>query len=111
MNNIVNAYPGPTLGIGDFNFILEQSKNFGGKPFANSFTHSGLKAFMDENRLVNVVFGPKSTWPNNKQCLKNIRKMLDKGVANHLCTLLFPNATLQYLPICFSNRSPIIQKA
>lgn len=58
--------------------------------------------------MVDIGFhGPKFTWSNNRQRLENIRERIDRGVANHSWTILFPNATLQHLPICLSDHSPI----
>lgn len=56
MSNIVRAYPGPILGIGNFNYSLDQSEKYGEKLFANSSHQDRLKTFMDKNGLVDMGF-------------------------------------------------------
>lgn len=99
----------PSLVIGDFNAILSQSKKQGGKPFASSSLKSGLKKFMEDNRLVDLGFcEPKFTWNNNRHGWGNIKERLDRGVANHQWTTLFPNATIRHLPTLTSDHASIL---
>lgn len=100
MNNAANRHNGPMLAIGDFNSILSQTDKYGGRSFVCTSIANGLRDYMEKQEMVDLGFhGPKYTWTNNRFGLGNIRDRLDRGIANHQWMQLFPNATLQHLPI------------
>lgn len=109
LNIITHSYPGPILGIGDFNSILSQHEKIGGKPFASPSQPSGLQLFMNHNGLADLgYYGPKFTWSNKRHGNMHIHERLDRGIANSMWTLLFPDATILHLPINSSDYAPLL---
>jgi len=54
------------LCIGDFNMIIDQSENIGGRPFACS-SSDPFRLFMNNNGIVDLRFsGNPFTWSNNR---------------------------------------------
>lgn len=83
LNNIVSSFPCPTLGLGDFNAILNQSEKFDGKIFASSSQPNGLSHFMNQKGMADLGFsGPKYTCSNKRYGKNHIKERLDRGVAN-----------------------------
>lgn len=56
LNNIVNNFNGLILCIDDFNSILCQNENIGGKHFASSSNQNGFTLFLENNGLVDLGF-------------------------------------------------------
>lgn len=84
LSTIVSNFSGTILGIRDFNSILNQSKNIGGKSFASSSYPNSLNFFMDQHDLADLGFsGPKFTLTNKRSGISHIREMIDRGIANN----------------------------
>ena len=112
----------PWLCIGDFNFVLDQSKKLGGCLVASS-SHYPLKNLIDHHGLVDLrFFGNPYTWCNNRQGLAIIKERLDRAFASldwvhiqpefsfiHLSASIFyhnpvflnTNTSSSFLPRCF----------
>lgn len=103
------SYSGPMLEIGYFKSILHQSEKMGGKSFASSSNPSGLQLFMDQNALADLGYSsPKFTWSNKRLGRGEIRKRMDRGIANSQWTLLFPHAKIIHLLVNSSDHAPLL---
>jgi hypothetical protein len=97
----------PCLCIGDFNFVIDQSKKLGGRPVANS-SHCPFRNFIDHLGLVELGFvGNPFTWCNNRQGIATIKERLDKGLASHDWVHLHPYFSLIHLSASISDHNPI----
>ncbi|KAF4404175.1 hypothetical protein G4B88_014631 [Cannabis sativa] len=98
----------PWVVLGDLNVILEGSEKVGGRDF-QSREGSFLRDFMDETGSVDLGFhGVRCTWHNARKGMKNVRKRLDRGLAEATWCTHFPNAKVLNLPILASDHSPIL---
>ncbi|KAK3009505.1 hypothetical protein RJ639_013870 [Escallonia herrerae] len=107
LSKVIDSFPGPWLGIGDFNEITNTKDKKGGRAFASS--SNGLAAVIHEKGLVGLGFiGNPFTWSNKRNLQANIRERIDRGLANMAWCLLFPNATVKHLPAHQSDHNPIL---
>ncbi|XP_060968612.1 uncharacterized protein LOC115704452 [Cannabis sativa] len=68
-----------------------------------------LRNFLHEAGGVDLGFqGVRCTWKNARKGEKNIRKRLDRGLADSSWCTSFPNAKILNLPILGSDHSPIL---
>lgn len=96
------------LVVGDFNSVCSQSEKRGGRLFGSS-SSSGLLQFTNAAGLIDLGFnGNPFTWNNGRQGCANIRKRLDRGLANHSRRLLFPNASILHSPAYASDHLPVV---
>ncbi|KAF5446365.1 hypothetical protein F2P56_032000 [Juglans regia] len=106
---VTKSFLGPSVIIGDFNSILNQSEKFDGKPYASTSNPKDLKLFLEQTGFIDLrAFGTPHTWSNNKQGAHHIREKLDRAVINLHWNTLFPDASITYLPRSASDHSPII---
>uniref|UniRef100_A0A803Q031 Reverse transcriptase n=1 Tax=Cannabis sativa TaxID=3483 RepID=A0A803Q031_CANSA len=98
----------PWVVLGDLNVILEGSEKVRGREF-QSREGAFLRDFMDETGSVDLGFqGVRCTWHNARKGLKNVRKRLDRGLAEATWCTHFPNAKVLNLPVLASDHSPIL---
>uniref|UniRef100_A0A803PRV9 Reverse transcriptase domain-containing protein n=1 Tax=Cannabis sativa TaxID=3483 RepID=A0A803PRV9_CANSA len=98
----------PWVVLGDLNVILEGSEKVGGREF-HSREGAFLRDFLDEIGGVDLGFhGVRCTWRNARKGMKNVRKLLDRGLAEAAWCTHFPNAKVSNLPILASDHSPIL---
>ncbi|KAF4371778.1 hypothetical protein F8388_023091 [Cannabis sativa] len=98
----------PWVVIGDLNVILDESEKRGGRKF---LPREGtlLRNFLDDTGGVDLGFqGVRCTWQNARKGIKNVRKRLDRGLADSSWCINFPNAKVINLPILGSDHSPIL---
>uniref|UniRef100_A0A803QAN7 Reverse transcriptase domain-containing protein n=1 Tax=Cannabis sativa TaxID=3483 RepID=A0A803QAN7_CANSA len=94
--------------LGDLNVILEGSEKSGGREFHRR-EGAFLREFLDETGGVDLGFhGVRCTWHNARKGMKNVRKRLDRGLAEASWCTHFPNAKVTNLPILASDHSPIV---
>ncbi|KAL0306821.1 UNVERIFIED_CONTAM: hypothetical protein Sradi_6099400 [Sesamum radiatum] len=107
-NEIASSFDGPWLVMGDFNAILSQDENRGGRPFASASRNS-LRYELDCCNLIDLGFsGPKYTWTNKRPGLANIQSRIDREVANADWCLLYPNTFITHLPAIASEHCPLL---
>ncbi|KAF4359614.1 hypothetical protein F8388_003617 [Cannabis sativa] len=98
----------PWVVLGDLNVILDDSEKMGGRRF-RSREGELLRNFLHEAGGVDLGFqGVRCTWQNARKGEKNIRKRLDRGLADSSWCTSFPNARILNLPILGSDHSPIL---
>ncbi|XP_059450878.1 uncharacterized protein LOC132181647 [Corylus avellana] len=101
------AFVSPWLCIGDFNFVLDQSENLGGRPVASS-SHCPFRNFIDQHGMVDLGFvGNPFTWCNNRTGFATIKERLDRGLASLEWVHLHPDFSLIHLPASISDHNPI----
>lgn len=94
---VTESFLGPSIVIGDFNSILDQSEKFGGKPHASTSNPKDLKLFLEKIGFIDLrAFGTPHTWSNNRQGAHHIREKLD---SHHKSSLEHT------LPGCLDNKS------
>lgn len=92
---------------GDFNQVMHQDEKWGGRPInptrANSFS-----TYMHNCRLLDLGFkGSKFTWSNHRKSNGLLLEWLDRGLANHQWSSLYPHAHILHLPWTFSDHNPL----
>jgi hypothetical protein len=103
-----NSFSGPWLLLGDFNAILLTAEKCGGRSFGSS-SHLDFVDFVQSNALVDLVFvGNKFTWSNHRSGIANIRKRLDRGLANLGWVHLYPNSLINHLLASYTDHCPIL---
>jgi hypothetical protein len=108
LSDMGNSFGGPWLLLGDFNLILSSVEKFGGRPFG-SLSHRHFEDFVHSNALIGLGFsGNKFTWSNHRQGHVNIRKRLDKNLANKDWVHLFPNFLINIIPASNSDHCPLL---
>ncbi|KAF4379337.1 hypothetical protein F8388_013555 [Cannabis sativa] len=94
----------PSVGIGGG---LETGWG-GGRRF-QSQEGAFLRNFLDDTGGVDLGFQVvRCTWQNARKGVKNVRKRLDRGLADASWCIKFPNAKVLNLPILGSDHSPIL---
>ena len=106
ISSIADSFPGPILGLGDFDSVMSQSEKIGGKPLTSSLHPTGLSLSMNQFGLGDD--GSKFTWTNNRFGRSHIRERLDRWIANSEWTLLFSNTKILHLPIHTSDHAPLL---
>uniref|UniRef100_A0A803NWY3 RNase H type-1 domain-containing protein n=1 Tax=Cannabis sativa TaxID=3483 RepID=A0A803NWY3_CANSA len=85
LTDIVRECREPWVVLGDLNVILDDSEKMGGRRFL-SREGDLLKNFLHEAGGVDLGFqGVRCTWQNARKGEKNIRKRLDRGIADSSC--------------------------
>lgn len=93
--------------MGDFNNIINLDEKLGG----DRNTHNHTVNFINFLNSINVVSIPSEgipfTWTNKHKDNTVIYEKLDRAVANPTSLNLYPNMSLENLPIVGSNHGPI----
>lgn len=97
----------PWIVIGDFNEVVCQSEEFGGRPI-NRKRMELYAETMNNCNLVDLGFnGSKYTW-TNKRIVRPIFERLDRGWVNPEWICTFPNSSIWHLPRITSDHCPIL---
>lgn len=89
--NLADSISKPWVSIGDFNAVSSQREKRGGQLVA-CFSHFGLNSLINDFGLIDLGFnGNPFTWNKGRQGQTNIRKLLDRSLANRYWRLLFPH--------------------
>jgi hypothetical protein len=108
LSNLGNSFGGAWLLLGDFNAILSSADKCGGRSFGST-SHHDFADFIHSNGLVDLGFvGNKFTWSNHRVGRTNIRKRLDRGLANQGWVNLFLNALINHFLASNSDHCPIL---
>ncbi|KAF4380255.1 hypothetical protein F8388_024548 [Cannabis sativa] len=98
----------PWMVLGDLNAILDNSEKVGGNRCSRR-EGAFLRDFLMNTGGIDLGFqGVQCTWHNARKGNKNIRKRLDRGLANSCWITSFPSAKISNLPILGSDHSPIL---
>ena len=94
---LLESHQGPWACIGDFNFIINDDEQIGGKKGGSSATNY-LKELLFEFNAVDLGYsGNKFTWAKGKWGKASIKRRLDRGVASISWRLAFPKAIISHL--------------
>lgn len=97
----------PWLVFGDLNEIVDNSKRFWGKELSGRRLF--LKEFIQLTRAIDLgCFGRKFTWINKQDGAANIRRQLDRALADSGWLSLSPSVTVQHLTMEKSDHTPIL---
>lgn len=109
-NEIIQLKPSndePWLLAGDFNNILCLSEKFGGV-HSTSRHMIRFQNFLNQGELCSLnATGVPYTWTNNHKDATLMFERLDRAVANPQWFNMFPNCSLENLPIVGSDHGPI----
>ncbi|KAA3465094.1 reverse transcriptase [Gossypium australe] len=98
----------PWLVCGDFNEILYSTGKRGGI-LKEERKMESFKEALEECQLEDLGFsGEWFTWERGNFATTNIRKRLDRGVANERWRTLFPKGIVYHLPHSISDHCPIL---
>ena len=104
---LLEAYHGPWMCFGDFNFVLNENEILGGKKGSSSTNF--LKDLMFEVGAIDLGYsGVKYTWAKGRWGNATIKRRLDHGIANISWRLAYPKATLTHLGAIGSDHTPIV---
>lgn len=110
LGDIGNQFAGPWCLIGEFNAVLSSTNKLGGNAVASS-SRGGFRRLINENGLIDLGFeGHAFTWNNRRGGLANIQERLDRGFANDLWKLKFPNTSIIHLTALCSDHRPLLFK-
>lgn len=108
LHDIGRVSNGPWCILGDFNMVLNAADKLGRRPVASS-SNNGLWNLIQQCGFIDLGFQGKAfTWTNKRVGLDNIQERLDRGFANDLRRLLFPDATITHLVALKSDHCPIL---
>ena len=107
LTSVGENFVSPWLCIGDFNFVLDQSKKLGGRLVARS-SSCPFRNFIDQIGLINLGFvGNPYTWCNNRKGFTTIKERLDRSLASPSWINLHPEFSILHLPACSFDHNPI----
>lgn len=108
LSTIGNSFAGAWLVIGDFNVVLSSADKIGGRPVASS-SSGGFQKMINDKGLIDLGFeGHAYTWSNKRSGLANIQERLDRGFANDIWKMRFPNAAITHLSALHSDHKPLL---
>ena len=108
LEELVNAFAGPWLVMGDFNCVDSNLDKRGGRYLGEASTRS-FSNFVHATGAIDLGFiGSRFTWSNKHEGLANIKERLDKAVCNQEWQRLFPRAGVKHLVAPTSDHAPII---
>lgn len=100
--------PWPWACIGDFNFIINDDEQLGGRKGGTSSINY-LKELLFEFNAVDLGnSGNKFTWAKGRWGNTVVKRRLDRGVASISWRLAFPKATMTLLGATKSDHTPIL---
>jgi hypothetical protein len=103
MRELNGQYDLPWVVLGDFNEILFSHEKDGGNPRSQNMMQA-FRDSLDDCGLVDLGFtGDSFTWKRGR-----LRERLDRAVANHSWSHLFPNAMVRHLEYAHSDHRPIM---
>ena len=105
---LLESHQGPWACIGDFNFIINDDEQSGGRKGGTSATNY-LKELLFEFNAVDLGFsGNKFTWAKGRWGNTVVKRRLDRGVASISWRLAFPKASITHLGASKSDHTPIL---
>ena len=105
---LLESHEGPWACIGDFNFIINDDEQSGGRKGGTSAVNY-LKELLFEFNAVDLGFsGNKFTWAKGRWGNTVVKRRLDSGVASISWRLAFPKATITHLGATKSDHTPIL---
>ena len=108
LEELVSAFAGPWLVMGDFNYVDSNLDKRGGRYLGEASTRS-FSNFVHATGAIDLGFiGSRFTWSNKREGLANIKERLDKAVCNQEWQCLFPKAGVKHVVAPASDHAPII---
>ena len=105
---LLEAYQGPWMCMGDFNYVISEDEASEGRKGCSSATNY-LKELMFEFGAIDLGFsGSKFTWAKGRWGNASIKRRLDRGIANMSWRLAYPGATIVHLGAINSDHAPIL---
>lgn len=103
---MLESHEGPWVGLGDFNFTLNENEKFGGKKGSSSAPNY-LKELTFDFGAIDLGFsGNKYTWAKGKWGNAPIKRRLDRGIASISWGLAYPKASIALLRAIKSDHTP-----